>query len=231
MPVDERASVIEGLREQIRRIERRPCSGGAVFVPSGWPRVDALLPGGGFPRGAISELTGGRASGKTAVALSTLARATGEHGIAAFVDGRGELYPPAAVAFGLQLERLLIIRPRDADETVAARSALWATEALLASGAFDAVAIDVAVERMRGATPAAIAAVLRRIRAAAEKGTCVALWLGGAGGVRVPCAVRIELTPGARGSRVRRAFARGAGDLAQELSALPAGGYGADRAA
>src|SRR3990172_7714851 len=139
---------IDGLREEIRRIERRPPQR-ACFTSSGRPEVDALLPGGGFPRGALTELAGGHASGKTALALSALAAAMGQDGLAAFVDGRGELYPPAAAAFGIDLDRLLVVRPLalghgDGEGEVASR-ALWAAEALLSSGAFEAVAMDLPI--------------------------------------------------------------------------------------
>jgi protein ImuA len=206
--------IIDGLREEIRRIERRPPRG-ACFVSSGRPEVDALLPGGGFPRGALTDLAGGPASGKTGLVLSALASAMGGERLAAFVDGRGELYPPALLAFGIDLDRLLVVRApsgRAAGEGAAVRDALWAAEALLASGAFEAVAIDVPIEwsRARVASPCSLEGMLRRLRAAAEKGGAVGLWLGSAEGERVPSAVRLELSAGAAGVRVRRAFARGA---------------------
>ena len=98
---------------------------------------------GGFPRGAISELAGGRASGKTAVALSLLA-SLGREELFAWVDARGELYPPAAAARGVDLARLLIVRPGAAAGTTAA---LWAAEALLGSAAFAAVVVDVPLRK------------------------------------------------------------------------------------
>lgn len=213
---------IDGLREEIRRIERRPPQR-ACFTSSGRPEIDALLPGGGFPRGALAELAGGPASGKTGVVLSALAHAMGTKGLAAFVDGRGELYPPAVTLFGVDLARLLVVRPlapeRGAGESV--RYALWAAEALLASGAFEAVAMDVPVERVRAREQierarvsaldaASLDRMFLRLRAAAEKGGGVALWLGLPQGARVPSAARLELSAGAAGVQVRRAFARGA---------------------
>jgi hypothetical protein len=198
--------IIEGLREQIRRIERRP-PGRAGHAPSGREEVDALLPGGGFPRGALSELTGGPASGKTALALSALAAAMGEEGLGAYVDGRGELYPPAAAALGLDLERLLVVRPGGVDGDP--WGALWAAEALLGSGAFEAVVLDVPAARPRRGT--ALETTLQRLRAAAEKGGAVALWLRAPEeGTRVPAALRLELVAVREGTEVRRAVARGA---------------------
>jgi protein ImuA len=211
--------ILEELRERIRRLERRPGRRGG-FLPSGRGEVDALLPGGGFPRGALAELSGGPASGKTGIALSILREALAEGGLAAFVDGRGEFYPPAARALGIDLGRLLIVRMDGPGETrrpgapptaLAApsagervRSLLWAAEALLGSGAFGAVAIDVP---LRGADPSRLEGMLRRLGAAAEQGGAAGLWLGSAApGRRLPAAVRIELGPG---GRVLRAVARG----------------------
>jgi protein ImuA len=187
--------VIEQLRETIRRLEDRPTSR-AGFLTSGRDEVDRRLPGGGFRRGAISELSGGPASGKTAIALSTIAAVTRDQGLAAFVDGRHELYPPAAAALGVCLDRLLILRPGEQGRGGAALACLWAAEALLASGAFEVVAIDVPIEpahpgRVDGRID--LDRMIRRIRAAAEKGGAAGLWLG-VPGVRIPSAARLDLS-------------------------------------
>jgi hypothetical protein len=205
--------IIDGLREEIRRIERRPRKF-VEFVPSGIPSVDAALSLGGFPRGALSELAGGHASGKTAVALRAIASALRDGRFAAFVDGRGELYPPAAQALGIDLDRLLIVRPapdgaRGGREEV--RRALWAAEALLASGAFAIVAIDVALERCALA-PAARQAMLHRLGLAAERGGAAGLWLAPLDGARIRAAVRLEVSGGADVVRVRRAMGGESGD-------------------
>jgi protein ImuA len=160
--------LLSRLRDEIRRIERRPARRSGA-LPCGVAAVDALLPGG-FPCGALSELRGGPASGKTAVALSLVAGL--EPGaLAAWVDGRGELYPPAGAAMGVDLERLLIVRPPGGE--AGGRLALWAAEALLGSGAFAAVILDLPLERAwRG-----VDAALRRLVTAAEQGGAAGLWL------------------------------------------------------
>jgi protein ImuA len=195
MPPDpDRHLVIARLREEIRRIERSPARREGR-VASGIAAVDAVLPGGGFPRGALSELSGGPASGKTAVALALVA-ALGREELAAWVDGRGELYPPAASARGVDLARLLVVRPPAAgvdrprpSGADVVRAGLWAAEALLASGAFAAVVVDLpAASRLPGADAAA-----RRLQAAAERGGAVGLWLAPGNALRIPAAVRIEI--------------------------------------
>ena len=179
--------ILEDLRRQIRRMERRPALREGVLA-CGLPEVEARLPGGGFPRGCLSSLCGGPASGKTGVALSTLRQAQAGGGLAAFVDGRGEFYPPAALAMGVDLARLLIVRPGTARGEVL--PGLWAAEVLLGSGAFSAVAIDVS---LRGVPAARAEPILRRLRAAAEKGGAAALLLSGPGDPAIPAAVRIDL--------------------------------------
>jgi protein ImuA len=194
--------VLARLRDEIRRIERRP-SRRSGSLPCGREEIDGLLPGGGFPRGALTELCGGPASGKTGIVLAVV-RALEENALAAFVDGRGELYPPALRALGVDLARLLIVRPGAPRCDGAAKAAdpdpmfagLWAAEALLGSGAFDAVAIDVPLVRaVRGLDPA-----LHRVQAAAEKGGAIGVWLTGSDArVRAPAVARVDLDrPGAR---------------------------------
>jgi len=179
--------ILEELRRQIRRMERRPARREGVLA-CGSSEVEALLPGGGFARGAISSLCGGPASGKTFVALSALREAQAGGGLAAFVDGRAELYPPAALALGVDLARLLIVRPEPARGAVL--PGLWAAEVLLGSGAFPAVVIDVS---LRGVAAARAEPLLRRLRAAAEKGGAAALLLSGPGDAAIPAALRIDL--------------------------------------
>jgi protein ImuA len=208
-PATHQKEVLEDLRRQIRRIERRP-ERREGFLSCGRADVDALLPGGGFPRGALSALSGGPASGKTGVALAALREAQASGALAAFVDGRGELYPPAALALGVDLARLLIVRPErvrargdrscDRDRSRGAREAalpgLWAAEVLLASGAFAAVVVDVSLHALPGSRAEAM---LRRLRAAAEKGGTVGLLLAAPGGPAIPAALRLDLD----GARLR----------------------------
>jgi protein ImuA len=199
--------VLEELRRSIRRIERRPARRAGV-LGCGRPEVEALLPGGGFPLGALSSLQGGPASGKTAVALSALREAQAGGGLAAFVDGRGELYPPAALALGVDLARLLIVRPgltrpgagpagrdpagRDrADrERGVVLPGLWAAEVLLGSGAFSAVAVDIP---LRALSASRAEPLLRRLRAAAEKGGAAGLLLVAPGSPSIPATARLDL--------------------------------------
>jgi protein ImuA len=214
--VSDRSRVIAELRERIRRIERRPPPTARV-VPAGSPALDALL-GGGFPRGAVVELCGGRASGKTALALAAVAAATAEGALCACVDARGELYAPALAALGVDLSRLLIVRPPSgaARGEASPRDALWAAEALLASGAFAAVVLDVAIPAAARAHGGGASgeAMLRRLASAAQKGGAAGVWLAEPGMARVPGIVRLDVAAGPAGPVVRRAGTAEAGGRA-----------------
>lgn len=229
-----RELVVARLRAEIRRIEHRPGRREGA-VPCGLPAVDAALPGGGFARGALAELAGGPASGKTAVALALLA-ALGREDLFAWIDGRGELYPPAAAARGVDLGRLLVVRPPVSPAGMPPpgaepgwRGALWAAEAVLASGAFAAVVMDVPLPRtMRGSD-----AIARRLQAAVERGGAVGLSLTGVeGGLRIPGSVRLEVATDAGRIVARRTSGLDArARSSQRSGALPWEASGGDGAA
>jgi RecA/RadA recombinase len=99
--------------------------------------LDATLDGG-LPRGRVSELTGARSTGRTALACAIAAGATGAGEAIAWVDPEDALDPEAAAQSGLVLERTLWVRPRTLDD------AIRATDLLLAAGGFALVVLDVA---------------------------------------------------------------------------------------
>ncbi len=106
------------------------------MLRTGVEPFDRLMPGGGLPLGQAVELWGEAASGRTSLALRAVAAATREERLCAWVDGPQELYPPAASALGVDLERLLIVRPRSSKHLV------WTAVQLLRSGSFACVVLD-----------------------------------------------------------------------------------------
>lgn len=78
-------------------------------IPTGIVAIDELL-SGGFPVGAITELTGPECSGRTTVALSFLARITESANVCAWIDVSDALQPESAAAAGIDLSRLLWVR-------------------------------------------------------------------------------------------------------------------------
>ena len=101
--------------------------------PTGHAALDALLPQGGWPRRALTELLlPADGVGELSPLLPTLARLTGEGGIVALVAPPYIPYAPAWQAAGVDLALLEVV---EADP----RQALWAQEQCLRSGACGAV--------------------------------------------------------------------------------------------
>jgi hypothetical protein len=106
-------------------------------LSSGDTALDEVL-GGGFRRGRLSEVFGAACSGRTSLAYRLLAATTRAGEIAALVDCRDRLDPRRAAAAGIELSRLLWVRPRDE------REALRACEILLGTRGFALVLLDLA---------------------------------------------------------------------------------------
>ena len=84
-------------------------------APVGIAEIDSLL-AGGFPVGAISEITGPATSGRTCLALAFIAERTREGKVCAWVDVNDALDPESAAANGVCLRRLLWVRCRSGAE-------------------------------------------------------------------------------------------------------------------
>lgn len=100
------------LEEAMRAIERaaRPQAGRSV--PVGVPGLEALLPEGRLAAGVLVELLGDQpGSGLWSVALALAAGAGHEGRGLLLVDVQRQFYPPAAVVWGLDLQRMLVVRP------------------------------------------------------------------------------------------------------------------------
>jgi hypothetical protein len=113
----------------------RGTSGSGLRVEaSGIAALDARLPGGGWPAGALSELLiPAHGIGEVSLALPAVARLTQAGRHAAFVAPPHIPYAPALAQAGVVLERTLIVEPKTADETV------WTIEQLLRTSAYGAV--------------------------------------------------------------------------------------------
>ena len=131
-----RSAVILGLEQAIERIEARPRVRGPV-APTGMPDLDALLPGGGLPRGSLIEWLGPSSSGKTAVLRTGLARLRLHGESVAWIDTRHTLYAPDWADLVSGAGEFWVVRPRSTGE------AAWCADLLLRSGAFGAVAFHV----------------------------------------------------------------------------------------
>ena len=105
-------------------------------VPTGSLGLDIALGIGGLPRGRVVEIYGPESSGKTTLALHTLAEAQKKGGICAFIDAEHALDPIYARKLGVKVDDLLISQP-DAGE-----QALEIADTLVRSGAIDVLVID-----------------------------------------------------------------------------------------
>lgn len=98
--------------------------------------LDIALGIGGLPRGRIVEIYGPESSGKTTLALSTIAQAQKAGGTVAFVDAEHALDVSYARKLGVKVDEMLISQPDTGEQ------ALEIAETLVRSGAVDVLVVD-----------------------------------------------------------------------------------------
>jgi len=116
-----------GKNEQIVEIES---------ISTGSLGLDIALGIGGLPRGRVIEIYGPESSGKTTLALQTIAEAQKKGGVCAFIDAEHALDPIYARKLGVQLDDLLISQPDTGEQ------ALEIADTLVRSGAVDVLVVD-----------------------------------------------------------------------------------------
>ena len=105
-------------------------------VSTGSLGLDIALGIGGLPRGRIVEIYGPESSGKTTIALQTIAQVQRSGGTAAFVDAEHALDPTYAEKLGINIADLLVSQPDTGEQ------ALEIVDMLVRSGAVDLVVVD-----------------------------------------------------------------------------------------
>ena len=105
-------------------------------ISTGSLSLDLALGIGGLPRGRVVEVYGPESSGKTTLALHCIAQAQKNGGEVAFIDVEHALDPVYAKALGVDIDSLLVSQPDTGEQ------ALEICEALVRSGAIDAIVID-----------------------------------------------------------------------------------------
>ena len=105
-------------------------------ISTGSLLIDSAIGVGGFPRGRVSEVSGPEASGKTTLALQTVAQAQKQGGTCAFIDAEHALDPTYAKALGINIDDLIIAQPDYGEQ------ALDIAEMLIRSGAVDVIVVD-----------------------------------------------------------------------------------------
>ena len=153
-------------------------------ISTGSIGLDIAVGIGGLPRGRIVEIYGPETSGKTTVALHSVAEAQKNGGIAAFIDAEHALDPVYARALGVDVDNLIISQPDTGEQ------ALEITEALIRSGAIDIIVIDsvaalvpkAEIEGDMGDSHVGLQArlmsqALRKLTGSIKKSNCVAIFI------------------------------------------------------
>ena len=185
------SSPLDKLLENPRVWRGRDQTGYRTGLESGYPEIDKHLPGGGWPRGSLTEiLTAQPGIGELRLLMPALARLSnevpeqhfGEPGWIAWVAPPFQPYPPALRQYGIDLSRMLIVRPASASEI------LWSAEQALSSGTCAALLL----------WPESLDdQASRRLQLAAEKGHSWAIAFRPLAARRQPsaAALRVELHP------------------------------------
>ena len=105
-------------------------------VSTGSLNLDIALGVGGLPRGRVIEIFGPESSGKTTMALQTVAQIQRKGGTAAFVDAEHALDASYAGKIGVNIDELLVSQPDTGEQ------ALEIADMLVRSGAVDLVVVD-----------------------------------------------------------------------------------------
>jgi len=108
----------------------------ADTISSGSRLIDSAIGVGGFPRGRVTEVSGPESSGKTTLALQTVAQAQKQGGTCAFIDAEHALDPVYAKSLGINIDDLIIAQPDYGEQ------ALDIAEMLIRSGAVDVIVVD-----------------------------------------------------------------------------------------
>ncbi|CUA91721.1 recombinase RecA [Pannonibacter indicus] len=153
-------------------------------VSTGSLGLDIALGIGGLPKGRIIEIYGPESSGKTTLALHTIAEAQKSGGICAFVDAEHALDPIYARKLGVNLDDLLISQP-DAGE-----QALEIADTLVRSGAIDVLVVDSVAaltpkaelegemgDSLPGMQARLMSQALRKLTASISKSNCMVIFI------------------------------------------------------
>ncbi len=195
----------------------------AASLSTGFPALDAVLPGGGWPQRALTEiLLPHEGIGELRLLLPALARLSRGDRWLALVAPPHIPYAPALASAGVELSRVLLVHPR------ASGDGLWAVEQSLRAGSCAAVL----------AWPATLdSRALRRLQLAAEAGESWGVLFGHErlAVSSSPAALRLRLAPRAGGLDIHVLKRRGgwpAGPVSLEVGhalAMPASAASGDR--
>jgi recombination protein RecA len=153
-------------------------------ISTGSLGLDIALGIGGLPKGRVVEIYGPESSGKTTLALHTVAEIQKAGGTAAFVDAEHALDPAYAQKLGVNLDELLVSQPDNGEQ------ALEITDTLVRSGAVDIVVIDSVAaltpraeiegdmgDSLPGLQARLMSQALRKLTGSISKSKCIVLFI------------------------------------------------------
>ena len=184
-------------------------------LPTGFAALDRYLPGGGWPRRAITEIILDRYGiGELSLLMPALAelcsRAVRAKRWIVWIAPPYVPYAPALRFSGIELSRMLLVQP-----TREKKDVLWAVEQALRSGS--SIAVLAWLEKASGI-------VLRRLQLAAEEHDCWAVLFRSGNALREssPAALRVRLSGAFEKARLEIVKCRGKrpGIVALDLAAL-----------
>ena len=153
-------------------------------ISTGSLGLDIALGVGGLPKGRVIEIYGPESSGKTTMALHTIAEAQKVGGICGFIDAEHALHPIYARKLGVDLESLLISQPDTGEQ------ALEITDTLVRSGAIDVLVIDSVAaltpraeiegemgDSLPGLQARLMSQALRKLTASISKSNCMVIFI------------------------------------------------------
>jgi recombination protein RecA len=120
----------------IMRLGSEALTADVPVISTGSLSLDIATGIGGIPRGRVIEIYGPESSGKTTLALHTIAEAQKKGGLAAFIDAEHALDVVYANKLGVNCDELLVSQPDNGEQ------ALEIAEILVRSGAMDVVVVD-----------------------------------------------------------------------------------------
>lgn len=153
-------------------------------ISTGSLGLDMALGIGGLPKGRVIEIYGPESSGKTTLALHTVAEIQKAGGTAAFVDAEHALDPVYAHKLGVNLDDLLVSQPDNGEQ------ALEITDTLVRSGAVDIVVVDSVAaltpkaeiegdmgDSLPGLQARLMSQALRKLTASISKSKCIVIFI------------------------------------------------------
>ena len=153
-------------------------------ISTGSLGLDIALGIGGLPRGRVIEIYGPESSGKTTLALQTIAEAQKNGGICAFIDAEHAMDPVYSRKLGVNVDDLLISQPDTGEQ------ALEIADTLVRSGAIEILVVDSVAaltpraelegemgDQLPGAQARLMSQALRKLTASISKSNCMVIFI------------------------------------------------------